>query len=162
MLAALALIADSPAPGPYKLACLVGDESSVFAYAQGQGADYFGPPKPYWAEVYGSGDGGETWTQTWLTTQGEEHQELNCSPVSWPVTVRGADGSESSIYYVAGQGMYSSDDNGQTLHLEQQLAQVLSAMVDPSTGNLIIAAGTDGVFVRNEQAEWIHSIPAQE
>jgi hypothetical protein len=161
MLAALALIADSPARQPNRVICLVADEGAVHAYAQSQAANYFGGPILSWAEVYSSRDGGVTWTMTELTSKDERDQKPDCSQVSWPVRVMNAGGSETQLYLLDGQGVYSSEDEGQTLHLEQKVPSIYGAIVDSVTGNLIVAAGTDGAYVRTAKAEWIHAIPTQ-
>jgi hypothetical protein len=155
-LAVLALIADSPAPVRHGVVCLTAREDGIYALSQEESlTSYFGEEHhKYWTGVDISADGGATWQHRGFSTKEEFDQEVNCSQVSWPLEVGQANGDETQLYFVSGQGIYSSEDAGQTLRLEQKLADVYSALVEPTSGNLIIAAGLNGMYVRTPQGEW--------
>lgn len=160
-LAVLALIADSPAPIQHGIVCLTARENSIVALSQAESAaSYFGEEyRRYWTAAYVSEDGGATWKYHDVTTQGDFDQQASCSQVSWPLEVGQANGNKTQLYLLSGQGIYSSDDAGQTLRQEQKLAKVHSALIDPMSGNLILATGLDGIYVRTPQGEWSQIAP---
>jgi hypothetical protein len=163
-LAALALIADAPGPVHKGVVCLTVRDDGIYAYSQAERVPgYFFEDKPqkHWTAVHISEDGGVTWEHPALSQEELDKLGLeeNCSQASWPLEVGQVDGNKTQLHFVSGQGVYSSKDAGQTLKLEQKLAEVYSALVDPTSGNLILAAGLEGIYVRTPAGEWSQITP---
>lgn len=150
MLATLAVLADSPAPLNLGANCVVKQDGVVSVYSQVEQYAYFQKNTRYWVDVYSSSDGGATWA-TGTVPQEERTQTLACEQVTWPLDL----GTNVSLYFVAGQGVYASDDGGQTLRLEQKLDAVLSALHDEPDGAVVVAAGAEGVYVRDQSGAWM-------
>lgn len=149
LLATLAVVADSPGPLNLGANCVVERDGVISAYSQVEQHSYFQNNALYWQDVYTSSDGGATWT-TGTVSQEERTQTLACEQAIWPLDL----GANVSLYFVAGQGMYASDDGGQTLRLEQKLDTILSALYDERDGTVIVAAGAEGLYVRGQSGSW--------
>lgn len=154
LLASLALLADSPAPLFFGANCVVDRDGVLSVYSQVEEYAYFRSPDRRWIDVFTSTDGGASWTAG-KVDPADQTQELACARAQWPLPV-GADVGVQ-LYQVSGQGIYISDDEGQTLRLEQKLEQVYSALVYEPNGALIIAAGEEGLFVRAADGLWTHT-----
>jgi len=138
-LAALALIADSPAPLILGETCLEARDGRIYGYTQSEEYAYFQRgPQRVWLNVYVSADGGATWSVEKPDADART-AEFQCSPATWPLTAPEADGSSVELYFVAGRGIYASSDFGETLRIEQPLSNALSALVDPASGYVVVA-----------------------
>lgn len=158
-LVGMAMIADSPAPVFYGVTCLVERDGVVYAYSEASspGGYFGGQAENHWDGVYSSGDGGASWDFSPLASRDERTQEFECRQATWPLD--DPQDSEVQLYLVLGQGVYASGDGGQTLRLEQSLTEVHGAVVHRPTGNVIVAAGQQGVYVRTVGGAWAHPIP---
>ncbi len=156
LLAAVALLADSPAPLFFGANCVVDRDGVLSVYSQVEEYAYFRSPDRRWIDVYTSTDGGATWTAGEVDAS-DQTQELACARPQWPLSVGSAPGAQ--LYQVPGQGIYVSEDEGQTLRLEQKLEQVYSALVYEPNGALIVAAGEEGIFVRAADGSWTQTPP---
>ena len=153
MLAAAALLADSPGPQLIGPTCIEARDGALYGYSQGKQYGYFQSPQSYWAETYLSNDGGSTWTRS-IPTGDDRTREVACAHDAWPIDLEGGDGTTTQLYFVPNQGVYVSQDGGQTLTLEQPVAEVFSVLHDRSSGNVIIAAGSEGLLVRTADRQW--------
>ena len=148
-LAALALLADSPAPQQLGVVCVEARDGGFYAYSQVEQSTYFEGEQRNWSEIYASDDGGATWVASTPTDE-DRAREVSCGQTTWPIVVDEA----TRLFFVSGQGIYASADEGQTLTLEQPLANAFSVLVDDSTGAVIVAAGVEGLFVRSPDGVW--------
>ena len=148
-LAALALLADSPAPQQLGVVCVEARDGGFYAYSQVEQSTYFEGEQRNWSEIYASDDGGATWVASTPTDE-DRAREVSCGQTTWPIVVDEA----TRLFFVSGQGIYASADEGQTLTLEQSLANAFSVLVDDSTGAVIVAAGVEGLFVRSPDGVW--------
>ncbi len=153
MLAAAALLADSPGPQLIGPTCIEARDGALYGYSQGKMYGYFQSPQSYWAETYLSTDGGNTWTRS-IPTGDDRTREAACAHDAWPIDLERGDGTTTQLYVVPNQGVYVSQDGGQTLTLEQPVAEVFSVLYDSSSGNVIIAAGSEGILVRTADRQW--------
>lgn len=157
-LAALVTLGDAAAPD-IGIACLEAGDGSIVAKAA------------YYEQTYVSNDGGLTWQVL------EEQNNANCSLQQDIPTLKTADGS--LFWFRRGQGIDRSTDGGKTWSVdfslsgasEQEQAYVrmtrsgnlsfqpgpYAAVIDPASGNLVIAMGFDGVLLRNTggQYSWV-------
>jgi hypothetical protein len=151
VLALAAVLADSPAPQYYGPRCLVARDGQLRAYSMSSTTGYFQPANGrVWDSVFVSTDGGQTWNQEGVDDQAPDITQV-CSQVAWPTTL--GDG-QVPLYYVQGQGVYVSADDGVTLVLEQRVDTIHSSLIDTVSGSLIVAAGEQGIFVRTPDGEW--------
>ncbi len=148
-LAALALLADSPAPQQLGVVCVEARDGGFYAYSQVEQSTYFEGEQRNWSEIYASDDGGASWVASTPTDE-DRAREVSCGQTTWPIVVDEA----TRLFFVSGQGIYASADEGQTLTLEQPLANAFSVLVDDSTGAVIVAAGVEGLFVRSPDGVW--------
>lgn len=162
LLTALALIADSSAPLQLGVVCLAEREDGIYAFAQEESHPYFhrGPDR-YWTAIYASPDGGSTWTRSQVSTQEESHQKVECGQIAWPLDLETVNHPPSQLFFVMDQGIYLSTDSGETLHLEQKMPSISSALVHTATGNLIVATGGK-VYMRTQAGDWSEiSLPSK-
>lgn len=155
VLAAAALIADSPAPQQLGVVCLEERDDMIVAYSQEEKSAYFQGNQQILSQLYTSTDGGETWSAS-APTEADRSRELACSQTAWPIVID----DTTRLFFVSGQGIYASTDEGQTLTLEQPLANTVSVWVDDTTGRVIVAAGFEGLFVRSKNGEWAQVVEA--
>lgn len=153
ILAAAALLADSPAPTLLGPTCIEARDGNLYGYSQGEQYAYFQSPQDYWAVAYISADGGNNWTKS-IPTGDERTRAASCAHDAWPIDLDMGDGMATQLYFVPNQGVYVSQDSGQTLTLEQPVHEVYSVLYDHSSGNVIIAAGTEGILVRTSDRKW--------
>jgi len=151
-LAALAVLADTPAPTNLGFNCLVTADTSVYVIAEVDYPQQFGSPQVV-KSIFRSDDGGVTWSQN---TQFDASKAA-CQHVNWPVSDPSRAGT--SLDYVPGKGLYATSDGGQTVKLERPLASINGLIVHAATGNLIIAAAKDGVWVRTAAGVWTQTLP---
>lgn len=144
-LAALALLADSPAPQPPRFDCL---PSTHIVIAHQTNTGYF-TGSTATATAYRTQDGGLTWE----ANPAYAADDADCTAPAFPLPV-----GEASLYHVPGMGLYLSEDGGRTLHLERALPEVYGARVDAATRHLIVAAGAT-VEVRLPDGEWRTVLP---
>lgn len=148
-LAALAVLADVAAPHDYGINCLIPDGPTHLAIREitQPSESPFGSGSA--KTVYRSDDAGLTWRLDPQT----DPQKLACVPnTTWPI----ADPSnpKAQLFYVTGRGIYHSTDQGQNLQLEQPLQKVADYELDTASNNLIVAAGTDGIWVKTPAGKW--------
>ena len=147
-LAALAVLADAGAPTDFGINCLMPDRAppswpSVRFFSPGD----FGSTTN--KTVYRSDDAGLTWR---LDPQADP-KKLACVAIDpWPV----ADPSspQRQLFYVPGQGIYHSSDQGQTLQFEQPFKNVDDYEMDTADNHLIVAAGRDGIWLKTSAGDW--------
>jgi hypothetical protein len=150
-LAALAVLADSAQPTNLGFSCLVKADSAVYVIGEMETHPSIGQPSIE-KTVYRSDDGGVNWT---YNTQFDA-SKATCEQAEWPVS----DPSRAGVglYYVPGKGLYASSDNGQNLKLERPLPSIRGLVVHATTGNIIVAAATDGVWVRTAAGAWTQTL----
>jgi hypothetical protein len=157
MAAVLAVAADSAAPQPYGVVCVGAAGNTLYAVQEWSAVGYVNATAQQVAHT--STDGGQTWTQL-ESAQNDPDESPGlrhwCAETAWPL----ADPADPSrqFWYVDGAGVYATSDGGQTLVLEQSGAALPggapSAVFDAATGNLVIAAGRAGVWVRTPAGAW--------
>jgi hypothetical protein len=95
------------------------------------------------------------------TSDLDEGPRSRCAFVAWPLP----DPADAQRFYtwVDGQGLYVTEDGGQTLTLDlpagELPAHVDSAVIDSRTGNLVLAGGDQGVAVRAAGAWQVLAVP---
>jgi hypothetical protein len=150
-LAALAVMADQAGPQDLGFTCLVRDGATLFAYReQWTPGGYFGRPHNELSAVYRSDDDGQTWQPDSLP----EAETFICPnrQTTWPVAV--PDQPDLELYFVAGRGIYHSQDGGENLSLEQRLSTVGSTLTLQPGGANLLAAGQEGVYLRTPDGNW--------
>lgn len=154
-LAAGAVLADSAGPGPREVVCVGQGGFTLYAVQEWSAGGYFNSKQNQ--VVFTSEDGGATWVEFQSgAVDLDESRGLRhwCDEARWPL----ADPQEPArqFYYVAGAGLYVSTDGGQTLTLDRagDLPASEWAAFDQATGNLVLAAGREGVWVRSPEGSW--------
>jgi hypothetical protein len=154
-LAAVAVVADSPAPQQKGVVCLtITQEGVIYAITETHNYAYIGSGDVRTA--YRTDDGGLTWNED----ESFATDKPTCYPSGWPQT----DPADANVqfYYVAEKGVYQSEDEGTTLQLEIEMRDVAyGTLTDKATGNLLIAAGRSGVLVRTQEGEWKTSLAVE-
>jgi hypothetical protein len=147
-LAALAVMADVAAPQDFGFDCLVNAAPTYYAIREVYQPSDIGNGSTT-KKIYRSDDGGLTWK---ADSQFDASKAFCSRNSDWPV----ADPSDKQVllYYVPGKGIYRSADQGQSLELEQPLNQAPAYLVDEAAGNLIVAAGTQGIWVKTPARAW--------
>lgn len=153
MLAAVALLADSPGPQLLGPNCIEARDGNLYAYSQSEEYSYFESRRRIWVEIYTSTDGGYNWTKA-IPTGDDQKRQATCAHDAWPIDLDMGDGAATQLYFVTNQGVYVSQDGGQTLTLEQPVAEVFSVLYDKTSGNVILAAGREGILVRTSDRKW--------
>jgi hypothetical protein len=146
-LAALAIVADVSAPYDFGINCLAPTNVTRVLLSY-YAVHEFASHKPN-KVIYRSDDGGLTWRPDGHA----DASKVVCTKNNhWPEP----DPSSPTVqlYFVPGQGIYRSSDQAQTLQLEQPLKDVPDHEQDKTTGNLIIAAGTQGIWVKTPAGQW--------
>jgi hypothetical protein len=155
VLAALATMANSPAADS-GITCLVQEESAVLAYGG------------VWRTGgYVSTDGGLTWQET--------PQDVVCEGHQQPWQVQDLVNQNTQYLITPGSGIERSEDAGATWHREVSLSgqeakyayyerantpiqwywrAPSDALVDSSTGNLVVAMGIEGALIRTPDGTW--------
>jgi hypothetical protein len=155
-LAALALIADAPAPF-HGIACLRQDGDNIVASSDFGGGSYV------------SADGGMSWQSASPGSNGP--QGCNARQSAWEISP--PDGGQVRYRLVYGAGIDRSADGGQTWAREVELnggearyyyyrkfysygagTGPYDAIFDAGTGNLVVAIGFEGALVRDGQGRW--------
>jgi hypothetical protein len=162
-LAALAVLADSAAPQDLGPTCLA--QNGEVLYATASRNTYTSVDTKVTKSVYRSDDGGLSWTYESTRTESlstgntstptpapDAPASAHCLPAAWPVN----DPSDAKVQYYAidGKGIYRSEDGGANLKLEIEVQKTYGVVLDSRTGNLIVAAGEDGVLTRTPDGEW--------
>jgi len=144
-------MADMAGVTPLGITCVVQEGDSLIAYREAiNPGSYFGKPFNSFREVYRSADGGETWKAD--EAFADKDFECPVRPTPWPVTL--PSGGNAQLFFVDGQGLYRSEDGGETLVLEQRISSSESVLVYPPNGAVIIGAGLDGLLVRAPDGTW--------
>jgi len=150
-LASLAVMADMAGVTPLGITCVVQEGDSLSAYREAiNPGGYFGKPYNRFREVYRSVDGGESW----VADEAFADKDFECPirPDPWPIMLPGS--GNGQLFFVDGQGVYRSDDGGETLVLEQRMTAAESVLVYPPDGAIVIGAGLDGLLVRAPDGTW--------
>jgi hypothetical protein len=148
-LAALAVLADSAAPIDSGIKCLTNTGAAVLAVREMFQSSESPFSDSSLKSVYRSEDGGLTWRPDPQT----DAKKLTCiAATPWPI----ADPSnpKAQLFYVPGQGVYRSADQGRSLQLEQAFQNLDDYELDPASHTLIVAAGTDGIWVKTPTGQW--------
>ena len=168
-LTALTLMADAAAPQDLGITCVGESAGTLLAYRERIYTQEFGGSH-HEVVVYQSADGGATWKQLTAETY---------DPGSPPTAAPGGsnaplvqfgqcdshdgdwqlpDPANAQVMYafVGGKGIYRSDDAGQTLRKEADLANasVLDAHFSSANGALVAAVGKAGIMVRGADGQW--------
>jgi len=159
-LAAGALVADSAAPTPFGVVCVGQGGFTLYAVREWSASGYVNAQVRQ--EVYTSTDGGATWAFSETAQndpeegRGLRHWCGDDEKTAWPLS--DPQDSTRQFFFVEGAGIYSTTDGGQTLALEHSAEGLPggapSAVFDQETGNLVVAAGMDGVWVRTGEGVW--------
>jgi len=157
-LAALALVADSAGAINQGVECVGTDGADLIAVTATTPDGYF---SNYTVQVLRSTDGGLTWTVDAVDEVAERNladgPRSRCTFPAWPLHDPAAD--DRFYAWVDGQGLYVTDDGGQTLTLDLPVSaglprRVTSGVFHSATGHLVLAAGPGGIAVRLPAGEW--------
>jgi len=169
-LSGLALLADAPAPTDLGITCLAAQDANVYAFRKMHSPSYMSS-KGYDAwNIYRSSDGGLNWEILALLESEKSLPEMSDSNVAaafaqcathTTVPEQISDPGNANIQYLllSGKGIYRSTDGGKTLQREVELpttASITDMLFDPLSNNLIVAAGTDGLWTRAADGNWLH------
>jgi hypothetical protein len=152
-LAALAVLADSGAPTDRGIDYLTTDGVALFAMHEIYMPGDMGSTTT--KTIYRSGDGGLSWQVDSKTDTKELGWTKNDR---WPIPDPGNGAAQRQLFYALGQGVYHSTDEGQTLQLEQPFKDLEDYEVDAANHTLIVAAGTDGIWVRSATGQWTQTL----
>jgi hypothetical protein len=168
-LAVVAVMADSPAPTDLGVTCLGVLDSSLLAFQESIFHGEFSSAS-HDVAVYQSTDGGLHWRRV-MSSRYDAQKPPTPSPDGTNAallefakcTVHDSgwqlpDPTHDQVLYafITGQGIYRSEDAGQTLHKEASLTEssVLDARVDEPSGNVLVALGVKGLMVRTPDGAW--------
>lgn len=169
-LATLAFLADAPAPADLGVLCLAPQDNAIYAFRKLHSPAYVGSSGYTGWNIYRTRDGGLTW-EILATLESEkdlpEMSDPSVSPAFEQCATHTAvpeqvnDPLNARIQYLllSGKGIYRSADGGQTLVREVELpanTPITDLLFDPATNNLIIAAGTNGLWTRPPDGNWLH------
>ena len=150
LLAATALIADSPGPQEFGIVCVVRQPSGLAAVSLTTQHEYFGDSST--ERVYTSADEGHTWIGAAAPTkdnpapcQRPEHES------NWTFN---QNTPELHFLFLSNQGVYRTDDGGKTYTQEYETTAPLYDAIEASDGGLIVAAGPAGVLLRSPDGQW--------
>jgi len=157
-LAAGALMADSAAPVPYGVVCVGQGGFTLYAVQEWSAIGYVNATAQQ--KVYTSADGGQTWAFSesgdYDPEEGRGLRHWCGEATAWPLT--DPQDPARQFFFVEGAGIYATTDSAQTLTLEQSgqglPSAAPSAVFDQETGNLVVAAGPEGVWVRTGEGVW--------
>jgi hypothetical protein len=168
-LAVLAITADSAAPQDLGITCLGEMNTSLLAFQERVYHGEFGGNR-HEVTVYQSEDGGLSWRNVMAATYDpQKPPTLAPDQANAPLLEFGKCGQHTSDWqlpdptdtkvlyaFIKGQGVYRSEDGGQTLRKEADLADasVLDARIHSATGNVIVAIGFEGLMVRTPDGKW--------
>ena len=157
-LACGAILADSPAPRNRGVVCLSEPAPTLVAITQWQYGEDFGGPS-YRYNLYATHDGGLTWSDagafdpaTWSGPDKKDPCAGRTHAGTW--TLSNPQPSAERYLFLSGDGIFISDDGGQTYRREATAERVIDAVQDPATGNLIAAIGGNQVLVRTPDGKW--------
>lgn len=163
LLALFAMLADAPAPTPlFTISCLDAADDQLLAITNSMAQGYVFSTTV--RRVFISHDDGHTWldagTITENTTPSQESLKgfdmqniIKRCPKDGYGTFEQADPNNVDTHYliVSGQGVYISTDNASTFALEYpqpEQSRFYDVLFSPLQGNLLIAAGEDGIIIR--------------
>lgn len=163
-LVGLSLLADAPLPKDRMLTCLAVDGTSVILFS----AEVTGNTSNAGRDVYISTDDGKTWQDFGkydvngkdsdtpaLGIQLKDHV-YQCSDTSSTFEIAHPSQPGVSYMFMGGKGIYISTDNAVSFTLDHSVESVefYDAVFTPTTGELIIAVGTDGLLIRSPEGEY--------
>ena len=164
-LAVLATVANTPAPPDYGITCLAKRNSTIIAL------------QTSWDPAFASEDGGLTWRRV-TPSEISSLTKVKCEwfTESWQIS---NPRDEQIVYrFLPAEGIERSEDGGQSWHREVNLSWgktrefyykrfrdsewgrtemdpgPLDAVIHPSTRNVVVAMGHEGVLVRTPNGEW--------
>ncbi|HEU5087530.1 MAG TPA: hypothetical protein VFT99_08800 [Roseiflexaceae bacterium] len=150
LLAATALIADSPAPQEFGIICVVRQPNGLAAVSQTSQHGYFGDSVT--ERVFTSTDEGHTWTVAPAPSkdnpapcQRPEHES------NWSFT---QNTPELHFLFLSNQGVYRTDDGGKTYTQEYATTAPINDAIEAGDGGLIVAGGPAGVLLRSPDGQW--------
>jgi hypothetical protein len=153
--AVLVILADAGAPQMKGFTCLVEKDNTLFGLREVVYPAEFGSPREE-QTAYRSEDGGLTWR---LDAEFPS-KEAVCRPVQHSVS--DPTNKDVQFFFLAAEGIYRTDDRGETLHLEKRIkADVYGFVVHKPTGNIVVAVGTDGMLIRTPAGEWRQTLAAE-
>lgn len=148
--AALAIMADAPAIRYEGFTCVLKQEDKLVALTESiHPAGYFKDPENRWT-AYVSSDGGLNWE----ADENFNTEEFVCPNTANVFPINVSIEPTTQLYYMEKQGIYRSDDGGNTMTLEQRVSIVNSVVLDESAQIVVIAAGEEGVMVRAADGTW--------
>ncbi|MCJ7694258.1 MAG: hypothetical protein MUO40_02430 [Anaerolineaceae bacterium] len=161
----LVLLADAPAPQDKNFTCLAVDGNSVIVFSN--------EIKTYTAnqgrQVFISKDGGQTWTDygEYNVNRSDADDPVGgiqlksyvyaCPDSSSSFDLNDPAHEETSFLFVENKGVYISTDSASSFNLEYAAepgTEFYDAVFAPITGDLIIAAGFDGLLIRSLSGEY--------
>jgi hypothetical protein len=163
-LVALSLLADAPLPKDRILTCLAVDGTSVVLFS----AEVTGSTSNKGRDVYISTDDGRTWQDFGkygvngkdadmpaLGIQLKDHV-YQCNDTSSTFEIAHPSQTGVSYMFMGGKGIYISTDNAVSFTLDraEESLEFFDAVFTPTTGDLIIAVGTDGLLIRSPEGEY--------
>ena len=152
VLAALAVVADAAAPTDYGIDCFTRDDAGLIALREINEPSEMPGSGGLKRTVYRSTDG-----LSWTLDAKTDGSKVECAAFpQWPA--QDPSNPKVQLYSVPGQGIYHSSNQGQTLELEQSFKKVPDFTLDAASGNLIFAAGTDGIWVKTRAGQWVQAL----
>jgi hypothetical protein len=163
-LVGLALLADAPLPKDRMLTCLAVDGTSVVLFS----AEVTGSSSNKGRDVYISTDDGKTWQDFGkydvngrdadTPALGIQLKDLvyQCSDTSRTFEITHPSQPGVSYMFMGGKGIYISADNAVSFTLDHAVESLefYDAVFTPTTEDLIIALGTDGLLIRSPEGEY--------
>jgi hypothetical protein len=170
----LAVTADAPAPVNMGMTTLESDRNNLISCQHRLGRTYGGGNSSF-DTIYRSTDGGLTWTTasasemaktpdpTAISKATPTPYQCPTSSVQNMIKLAVPTGKgDVSLLLIAGQGIYRSENEGSTLVREYKLKEeslLYGAVVHEASGNLVAAAGLDGLLVRSPSGDWKQIVP---
>lgn len=163
-LVGLSLLADAPLPKDRMLTCLAVDGTSVVLFS----AEVTGNTSNAGRDVYISTDDGKTWQDFGKYDVNEKDADIpalgiqlkdhvyQCSDTSSTFEITHPSQPGVSYMFMGGKGIYISADNAVSFTLDHadESVEFYDAVFTPTTGDLIIAVGTDGLLIRSPEGEY--------
>jgi hypothetical protein len=150
LLAATALLADSPAPQNFGIVCVARQGDTIVAASEEFQHGYFGDTTRH--QGFQSTDGGQTWSTLGEPASGGTPVCARAGhEANW--TLERAGGT-TSFLFMSNQGVYRSDDGGKSYQQEYATGAPLYDAIDSPDGGMLVAAGPEGVLLRSADGAW--------